>query len=192
MSDADKTILADDEVRKVYDQIFSRFGVSGLDERRRDQAYLRADRDEAVALFTYLKELAGYRHLVFLTAVDRIEEGVFRLIYLLHSYEKKHDLGVMVDIPREASEMDSVHHLWPAAETYQREMREMYGVSFPGSPRLNDDFALEGWEGPPPMRRDFDTRAYSEETYYARPGRESQTTRAAMKEKIYPSEAETW
>jgi NADH-quinone oxidoreductase subunit C len=192
MSDSTTPILADEEVREVYDTIFSRFGVSGLDERRKDQAYLKVDRDEAVALITYLKELAGYRHLVILTAVDRIEEGEFRLIYLLHSYDKKHDLGVMVDIPREGSQMDSVHHLWPAAETYQRELREMYGVSFPGSPRLNEDFALEGWEGPPPMRRDFDTRAYSEETYYARPGRETRTAREAMKEKIYPSEAETW
>ncbi len=192
MSNTDQTVLAGDEVRKVYDTIFSRFGVSGLDERRRDQAFIKVDRDEAVALISYLKELSGYTHLAFLTAVDRIEEGEFRLIYLLHSYEKKHDLGVMVDIPREGAEMDSIHHLWPAAETYQRELREMYGVSFPGSPRLDENFALEGWEGPPPMRRDFDTRAYSEETYYARPGRVTKTTRAAMKEKIYPSEAETW
>lgn len=192
MSDSTTPILADEEVREVYDTIFSRFGVSGLDERRKDQAYVKVDRDEAIALITYLKELAAYTHLVFLTAVDRIEEGEFRLIYLLHSYDKKHDLGVMVDIPREGSQMDSVHHLWPAAETYQRELREMYGVSFPGSPRLEEDFALEGWEGPPPMRRDFDTRAYSEETFYARPGRVSHETRATMKEKIYPSEAETW
>jgi NADH-quinone oxidoreductase subunit C len=42
------------------------------------------------------------------------------------------------------------------------------------------------------MRKEFDTRAYSEETYYVRPGRQTHDTRKHMKEKLYPSEAETW
>ncbi|MFP3960329.1 MAG: NADH-quinone oxidoreductase subunit C, partial [Spirochaetaceae bacterium] len=136
----------------------------------------------------------GYRHLAFFTAIDYIEEGTFRLVYMLHNYGLRHDLGVMVDIDRqgEGCRMESIHHLWPAAETYQRELREMFGIDFPGSPRLEEDFALEGWDGTPPMRREFDTRAYSEETYYARPGRHTHDTRAHMKEKLYPSEAETW
>jgi NADH-quinone oxidoreductase subunit C len=192
MSEQATTILASDEVSGVFDEIFLRFGVSGLEERRADQAFVKVDRDEAVALITHLKTLSGYTHLVFLTAVDRIEEGNFRLIYMLHSYDKRHDLGVMVDISREGSEMDSIHHLWAAAETYQRELREMYGVLFPGSPRLHEDFALEGWQELPPMRRDFDTKEYSEKTYYARPGRTTNDPREYMKKKLYSSEAETW
>ena len=192
MNDEKTTILAPDEVRRVFDAIFLRFRVSGLDERRGNQAYVTVDRDEALSLITYLKEIGGYAHLAFLTAVDRIEEGKFRLIYLLHSYTLKHDLGVTVEIDRTTPEMDSIHHLWPAAETYQRELCEMYGVIFPGSPRLYDDFALEGWEDLPPMRREFDTKEYSERTYYARPGRTTSDPREHMKKNLYPSEAETW
>ena len=192
MSEKATTVLAPEAVRKVFDEIFIRFGVAGLEERRADQAYLRVEKDEAVALITHLKDLKGYSHLVFLTAVDQIEEDRLELIYMLHSYEKHHDLGIIVTLPREECEMDSIHHLWPAAETYQRELREMYGVLFPGSPRLFEDFALEGWQELPPMRRDFDTKEYSEKTYYARPGRQSSDTRAHMKKKLYPSEAETW
>jgi NADH-quinone oxidoreductase subunit C len=33
------------------------------------------------------------------------------------------------------------------------------------------DFLLEGWTAMPPMRRDFDTVKYCEETYDFRPGR---------------------
>jgi hypothetical protein len=35
-----------------------------------------------------------------------------------------------------------------------------------------EEFLLEDWEGPPPMRRDFDTEAYAADTYWERPGRE--------------------
>ena len=192
MNDKAAQLTAPDAVRTVIDALFLRFGVSGLEEKNAYQAFLRVEKDEAVSVITHLKEIAAYTHLSFLTTVDQIERGKFELLYMLHSYEKNHDLGIIVDVDRENSEMDSIHHLWPAAETYQRELREMYGVIFPGSPRLYEDFALEGWEELPPMRRDFDTKEYSEKTYYARPGRSSTDTREHMKKKLYPSEAETW
>ncbi len=180
--------------QSLFKDLANRFGVRGVEENRPDQAYIRVDRDDAIALLSYLQNISGYTHLSFFTAVDRIEDGTFDLLYMLHSYAANHDLGVFVEIPREGEgcAMDSIHHLWPAGETYQRELREMFGVDFPGSPRLGEDFALEGWEDLPPMRRDFDTREYSERVYYVRPGRQTQDTREHMKERLYPSEAETW
>lgn len=181
-------------VHAVFRDIHLRFAVRGLEEKRTDQAYVRVERDDAVALLTHLRDRHRYAHLAFLTAVDRIEQDRFELLYMLHSYCTRHDLGIIVEIVRrgEGCSMDSIHHLWPAAETYQRELREMYGIVFPGSPRLYDDFALEGWDDIPPMRREFDTREYSERTYYARPGRTKHDTREHMKRHLYPSEAETW
>lgn len=183
-----------DRVQTVIDEIAARFTIEGIAHQRPDQCYLHAGASELVAVLTHLKQLSGYHHLSFFTAVDRMESGHFDLLYLVHNYELGHDIGVFVSIPREGERcrMESIHHLWPAAETYQRELREMFGIDFPGSPRLNDDFALEGWDDLPPMRRDFDTREYSERVYYARPGRRSEDTRAHMKSRLYPSEAETW
>jgi len=185
-------VMAPDAVRTIFDTLFLRFGVSGLEEKDAHQAYLRCSRDEAVAMITRLQGLDGYVHLAFLTAVDQIERGKFELIYLLTNHALNHDLGIIVEIERDNASMDSIHHLWPAAETYQRELREMYGIDFPETPRLHEDFALEGWQDMPPMRRDFDSKEYSERTYYARPGRQTTETRDQMKQKIYPSEAETW
>ncbi len=39
-------------------------------------------------------------------------------------------------LPRDAASMDSIHDLWPTAATYQRELREMFGIDFPDSPRV--------------------------------------------------------
>jgi NADH-quinone oxidoreductase subunit C len=62
----------------------------------------------------------------------------------------------------------------------------MFGIDFPGSPRVDESFVLEGWDEIPPMRREFDTREYSERTYFPRPGRSTAETKAHMKEKLYP------
>jgi NADH-quinone oxidoreductase subunit C len=86
--------------------------------------------------------------------------------------------------------MTSIHHLWQQAKIYQRELREMFGIDFPGSPGLHENFALEGWEDIPPMRRDFDTKEYSEKTYFPRPGRQTHDPREYMKQKLYPDTKE--
>jgi len=175
-----------------FKELSRRFQVSALVKQRENLNFLTVSKEHTVAVLTDLKERYGYTHLVFFTVVDQLEKEEFHMTYMLHNYTKHQDLGVIVKIARENVQMESIHHLWPAAATYQQEIREMFGVQFPGSPGLYENFALEGWDDLPPMRRDFDTREYSEKTFYPRPGRESFDTRKYMKENLYPSEAETW
>ncbi len=177
---------------ELYKNLENSFGVTSLEVKNRNQSYIRVKKEMAVPLITHLKLVESYKHLSFFTIIDQIEKGEFELLYMLHSYSRNHDLGIIVSIERHETDMESIHHLWPAAETYQRELREMFGVEFPDSPGLYENFCLEGWEGIPPMRREFDTKRYSEDTFYKRPGRETNDPAKYMKEKIYPSEAETW
>ncbi len=132
--------------------------------------------------------MQGFTHLAFITAVDYIEDSQFQITYMLHNYEKHLDLGVRVLIDRDNPVMESIHHLWEHAATYQREWKEMFGIDFPGSPRVDEPMILEGWDGPPPYRRDFDTKKYSDETYFPRPGRVNHDPREYMKKKLYPEE----
>jgi NADH-quinone oxidoreductase subunit C len=97
-----------------------------------------------------------------------------------------HSLLVHADVDRSRPVVDSIHLLWGQAWTYQREMKEWYGIDFPGSPRVDEEFVLEGWEGPPMMRRDFDSLAYSDATYAERPGRTSHDPAVYMKKSLYP------
>jgi NADH-quinone oxidoreductase subunit C len=52
---------------------------------------------------------------------------------------------------------------------------------------VDEDFMLEGWDEIPPMRREFDTKAYAERTFFPRPGRKSTDPRSHMQEQLYPS-----
>jgi NADH-quinone oxidoreductase subunit C len=156
--------------------------------------FVTVEKKDMISVLGYLRDVEGFKHLVLLTAVDWIEDNKFQLTYLLNSPTLKKEIGLRTFIDRsvwpEESEMQSAHHLWPAAKTYQRELHEMFGIDFPGSPEVNDPFIMEYWDDIPPYRRDFDTKKYSEETYFPREGRSTNDPAEYMKETLYPREGE--
>jgi len=173
-------------MQTLISQLQTRFHLGEFTEQRDNLAFVTVSREQLRPLLLHLRDLEGFTHLVLLTAVDWIEDDSFQLTYLLGDRTGGRDIGVRLMLPRDNTSMDSIHDLWPTAATYQRELREMFGIDFPGSPRVNEDFILEGWIDIPPYRRDFDTLQYSQETYPERPGRETNDPAEYMKKKLYP------
>jgi NADH-quinone oxidoreductase subunit C len=173
-------------MQTLISQLQNRFQVSEFTVQRDDLAFVTVPREQLRPLLLHLRDLEGFTHLVLLTAVDWIEENRFQLTYLLSDRTGGRDIGVRLMLPRDNTSMESIHDLWPTAATYQRELREMFGIDFPDSPRVDEDFILEGWADIPPYRRDFDTLQYSQETFPERPGRETRDPAAYMKLKLYP------
>lgn len=179
-------------MEKIIENIKAKFPLSDVNSDH--GYYITCEKKDTVGLLTYLRDLEGFKHLVLLTAVDWLEDNKFQLTYLLNNPTLKVELGVKTFIERsvwpEESEMESAHHLWPAMKTYQRELHEMFGIDFPGSPEINDPLILEWWDDIPPYRRDFDTKEYSEKTYFPREGRSTNDPGNYMKEKLYAREGE--
>ena len=173
-------------MQTLYAKLKDAFQLVEFTERRPDLAFVTVSHDQLRPLLLHLRDLEGFSHLVLLTAVDWIEDGQFQLTYLLNDRSKARDIGVCLMLPRNEPRMESIHDLWPTAATYQRELREMFGIDFPGSPRVDEDFILEGWVDMPPYRRDFDTLQYAHEAYAERPGRETRDPTRHMQEKLYP------
>jgi NADH-quinone oxidoreductase subunit C len=175
-------------MKEIINRIQEIFKVAEITIQRENQYFISVEKKDAVQLVTYLKDIEKFSNLILLTAVDWIEKGQFQLSYLLNHPSKKLDIGVRTFIEREHVTMDSAHHLWEHVATFQRELKEMFGIDFPGSPRVDEPFLLEGWDNIPPMRREFDTKKYSEETYFPRPGRSTNDPAEHMKKKLYPNE----
>ncbi len=171
-------------MKQLLNRIKDKIEIEFL-KQRDDLYFINVEEKHIIFLLSYLKEQEEFTHLSFLQAVDYNEYNMFQLTYMLYNYETKVNLGIKVIIDREKSEMTSIHKLWPHAWQFQRELHELYGINFPGSPRVNESFVLEGWEEIPPMRRDFDTKKYSEKTFYQRPGRYTKNPKDYMKEKLY-------
>jgi len=176
-------------MRELYTQLNERFPLGELTEQRTDLAFITVTREQLRPLLLHLRDLEGFSHLVLLTAVDWMEEGIFQLTYLLSDRAKRRDLGLRLMLPRDGASMESIHDIWPTAATYQRELREMFGIDFPDSPGVNDEFILEGWTDIPPYRRDFDTLKFAEENFRQRPGRETRDPAQHMKDQLYPDKA---
>ena len=119
---------------------------------------------EAFSSLLLLLKGDGFEHLSLISCVDWIDEGELELSYHLWSYEKKIHAMVKTRIGRDAPHLLSIIPIFRHAQTYEREIHEMFGVHFEGNPRLTP-FLLDHWEGMPPMRKDFDLRNYAKETF---------------------------
>lgn len=168
-------------MKKVVEEIRSKFGLLWEHEQRADLMQIGVAPDKVRSLLGWLENFTGFNSLMHLSAVDWIEDGEFQLTYMLTDWEKKVSMQVCVRIDREKAEAESVHELWPQAVTYEQEINEMFGINFPGSPRMGVDFILEGWNDIPPMRRDFDTVKYVEKHHPFRPGRHHIDPRERMR-----------
>jgi len=173
-------------MKKILENISHLFSVSDPVFKRDNLLFVTVEKEKAIDLITHLKNKEGFVHFVILSGVDWIEEGKFQLTYILNNPDKKVDLAVKTMISRENPIMESAHHLWESIFVYQREIREMLGIEFPNSPGLYENFVLEGWQDIPPMRRDFDTKKYAEETFFPREGRSTNDPTEYMKKKLYP------
>jgi NADH-quinone oxidoreductase subunit C len=174
------------EMQTLYNTLREQFPLGEFSQQRNDLGFITVKAKQLRPVLTHLRDCEGFTHLVLLTAVDWLEENQFQLTYLIANRAKQQDLGLRVMLPREDASMESIHDLWATAATYQRELREMFGIDFPDSPRVNEEFILEGWTELPPYRRDFDTLEYSNATYRVREGRESKDPAQHMKQQLYP------
>jgi NADH-quinone oxidoreductase subunit C len=174
-------------MKNLYDTLSQQFKLSGFHQQRPDLAFAFADKQQLVSLLTCLRDTHKYTHLAFVTAVDWLESKQFQVTYMLHNYESKTNFCIKVLLDRDNPVMETIHHLWEQGRVYQRELHEMFGINFPGSPGVEEPMILEGWQGPPVMRRDFDTAKYSLETYDHRK-RDTREPETYMKEKLYPED----
>ena len=92
----------------------------------------------------------GYSRFVDLTAVDRLERiDRFELVYLFYSMQLHAWLRLKTWTDREAP---SITGSVPAANWYEREVFDLFGIDFTGHPQLTRIMLPDSWQGHP-LRR---------------------------------------
>jgi len=101
-----------------------------------------------------------YDYLVDVTAVEyRDRERPLELVYNLRSLERRADLRVKVELdPGGDLTVDSVVPLWRGADWLEREVYDMFGVTFRGHPDLRRILMWETYAEGYPLRKDFPLR----------------------------------
>ena len=112
------------------------------------------------AVCEFLKTARGYRYLSDVTAVDWYPaEPRFEVVYNLYCHDRKERLRLKSRIPGDRPEIASVVPVWGAADWYEREVFDMFGIQFYGHPRLRRILMPEDWEGHP-LRKDYPVTGY--------------------------------
>lgn len=173
-------------MKEFLQDLKKKYELKKIVKQRNDLLFVTVPKNYAVEFISYMKDYEKFTHLAFLNAVDRLEKNIFQLTYMLNNPDTHISLGIRVEISRTNPEMTTMHHLWKQVAAYERELKEMFGIRFLGSPRQHESFVLEGWQEIPPMRRDFDTLKYSNETFFPRPGRNTHDPKEHMRKKLYP------
>ena len=101
----------------------------------------------------------GARMLLCMSAVDY--PGNVQLVYILQSLEPERTLVVKTEAPYDDPVLPSVTGVWRAAEWYEREAHDLFGVSFDGHPDLSPLLLYDEFEGFP-GRKEFPFYEYRE------------------------------
>ena len=101
-----------------------------------------------------------YDYLVDVTAVEyRDRERPLEVVYMLRSLERRADLRVKLELdPQGDLTVDSVVPLWQGANWLEREVYDMFGITFRGHPDLRRILMWETYAEGYPLRKDFPLR----------------------------------
>lgn len=176
-------------MQEIIDRLKTKFDISQVNQQTARQIFLSINKKDTESVIMYLKEYEAYSYLIMISAIDYIEVNEFQITYILRNIKTHTDIGINVRIDRENPEQVTINELWAGAKVFEREIKELFGIDFPGCPRVNESFLLEGWDEMPPFRRDFDTKKYSEETFFPRGGRSTNDPTEIMEKEIYANDA---
>ena len=134
------------------------------------EVIFRVQRDAIDKVLRILRDDHAYQQLMEIAGVDYPSRSErFEVVYMLQSLTKNHRVMVKCSAS-EDTPVPTVTTLWPNAGWLEREVFDMYGVTFAGNPDLRRILTDYGFRGHP-FRKDFPLTGYSEMRYSEEQGR---------------------
>ena len=154
----------------IIGELAERFGAqSFVPQRTHDEIpTMWVGSGKAHDILGYLKSGSErpYRMLYDLTAIDERHRfhrqgqpaSDFTVVYHLLSYDRNEDIRIKVALARENPSLPTVTDIWSAADWYECEIWDMFGITFEGHPHLRRILMPPTWQGHP-LRKDHPARA---------------------------------
>ena len=149
--------------KKINSELGTKINSS---EIKHNLIYLEIDSEDLidVVLFVKTNKNTKFRQLIDITVVDYPERSKrFKIVYLFLSHEFNQRMILSYDIS-ENEVISSLTSIFPSANWMEREVFDMYGVSFKDHPDLRRILTDYGFEGHP-LRKDFPLTGHNEVRY---------------------------
>jgi len=142
--------------------LLERFGDAVLRHRVNagDQWVIWIDPARSHEILTWLKEDPDhlYDMMSDVTGVDYGKGRPVEVVYQMFSTAHGRALRVRCPLPLDALEIDSVCDLWQSANWLEREVYDLFGVTFRGHPDLRRILMPSNYAEGHPLRKDFPLR----------------------------------
>jgi NADH-quinone oxidoreductase subunit C len=124
-----------------------------------DQTVVWIEPARSLEILGWLRDDASqqYDMMSDVTGVD-YGKGAVDVVYQMFSTVHKRALRVRCELPYDALEIDSVVHLWRSANWLEREVYDLFGVTFRGHPDLRRIMMPSDYAEGHPLRKDFPLR----------------------------------
>ncbi|NLI74398.1 MAG: NADH-quinone oxidoreductase subunit C [Euryarchaeota archaeon] len=140
-------------VQEVKEKIVQTFSDVIFDDDKMEvrRLYMTADRSILFELCKFMKNDLGFCHCSLVSGVDRCDR--FQTVYHITSYASNITAEIVVDLPHDEPEVDSITPLWGGANWHERETFDMFGIIFKNHPNLKRLLLPEDYKFFP-MRKD--------------------------------------
>ena len=149
--------------KKINSELTTKINSSYI---KHNQLYFEIDKDDLLDVVIFIKtnNSTKFRQLIDITVVDYPEQTKrFKVVYLFlsHEFNQRIILNYLVS---ENEIIPSLTSIFPSANWMEREVFDMYGVSFKDHPDLRRILTDYGFEGHP-LRKDFPLTGHTEVRY---------------------------
>ncbi|MFN0001509.1 MAG: NADH-quinone oxidoreductase subunit C/D [Pseudohongiellaceae bacterium] len=164
------------ELPAVIAALYQQFGESSFMRQHTAEGMptLWTSRDKIVAVLKYLRDeyRPRYEMLFDVTAIDervRVHRqgqpaSEFTVVYHASSFSGNCDIRIKVALAMSDLNVPTVIGLWPSANWQEREVWDMFGITFTGHPNLSRILCPPTWKGHA-LRKDHPARATEMEPY---------------------------
>jgi len=118
------------------------------------QNYMVVDRSLVPEILHVLRDKEQFDYCVDITAVHYPKrEKPFDVIWVLYSFVRNERIRVTTQI-LDGESLPSSVSIWPTANWLEREVYDMFGITFDGHPEMKRILLPDGWKGFP-LRKDY-------------------------------------
>ncbi len=146
---------------EVYQKLAAKFPKAILERgETKPDPFIKIDPTQVREIITFLRDDLHFETIGNLCGVDYPAVPALVVAYHLVSYTHKRVVCLKAFLPREGEPtIPTISDLFKAANWFEREAYDMYGVRFTGHPDLRRILMPEDWVGYP-LRKDFSTPDY--------------------------------